>query len=87
MFQIDAKFRNLAIVIYIYNRFGESLVIREGRHPILDHMGTVVVANDVTATPESNFSVITGANMSGKSTYLKQVQHFSRAPFINMTSL
>ena len=74
-----AKFRNLAIVIY--NRFGESLVIREGRHPILDHMGTVVVANDVTATPESNFSVITGANMSGKSTYLKQVQHFSRAPF------
>ena len=55
------------------NRFGESLVIREGRHPILDHMGAVIVANDVTATPESNFSVITGANMSGKSTYLRQV--------------
>ena len=73
MFQVDAKFRNLAIVIYIYNRFGESLVIREGRHPILDHMGAVIVANDVTATPESNFSVITGANMSGKSTYLRQV--------------
>ena len=33
-----------------------------------------IVSNDILATPlEANFHVLTGPNMSGKSTYLKQI--------------
>ncbi len=46
------------------------------RHPFLhetESRSVEVVANDVVATCESSFHVLTGANMSGKSTYLKMV--------------
>ncbi|XP_059093663.1 mutS protein homolog 4-like isoform X2 [Tigriopus californicus] len=59
---------------YSRPQFGNSTVIKQGRHPILDSMERKeVVANDTTATIESRFHVLTGANMSGKSTYLKQI--------------
>ena len=52
----------------------DALVIRQGKHPILEQMGNVnIVPNDTTVTLENNFQVLTGANMSGKSTYLKQI--------------
>ncbi|KAI9551670.1 mismatch repair ATPase Msh4 [Daphnia sinensis] len=54
--------------------FANELVIRSGRHPILDHFSpSALVSNDTEMTVESNFHVITGANMSGKSTYIRQV--------------
>ncbi|EFX81651.1 mismatch repair ATPase Msh4 [Daphnia pulex] len=54
--------------------FSNELVIRSGRHPILDHFSpSALVSNDTEMTVESNFHVITGANMSGKSTYIRQV--------------
>jgi DNA mismatch repair protein MSH4 len=46
---------------YVRPVFGDGFVVRDGRHPILDHMGAVIVPNDATATLESNFVVITGA--------------------------
>ncbi|XP_057379025.2 mutS protein homolog 4-like [Daphnia carinata] len=54
--------------------FANELVIRSGRHPILDRFSpSALVSNDTEMSVESNFHVITGANMSGKSTYIRQV--------------
>jgi DNA mismatch repair protein MutS len=54
-----------------------NLFIRDGRHPVLDQSltgGERFVPNDVTLEPEQNrLLVITGPNMAGKSTYLRQI--------------
>ncbi|MBX7211722.1 MAG: DNA mismatch repair protein MutS [Verrucomicrobiaceae bacterium] len=54
-----------------------NLFIRDGRHPVLDQnltSGERFVPNDVTLEPEqSRLLLITGPNMAGKSTYLRQV--------------
>lgn len=53
-----------------------NLFIRDGRHPVLDQnlTGERFVPNDVTLEPnESRLLLITGPNMAGKSTYLRQV--------------
>ena len=57
-------------------RFCNIMCVKESQHPILSHMDMPgdIVSNDVVATPlEANFHVLTGPNMSGKSTYLKQI--------------
>lgn len=51
---------------------GKSLTLRNARHPILDKCGKMV-SNDFFSCRGNSFSVITGANMSGKSTYCKQL--------------
>ena len=62
---------------YVRPKFGACMQIKSSRHPILDKMellGTELVPNDISAMPiEANFQVITGPNMCGKSTYLKQI--------------
>ncbi|WWD17159.1 hypothetical protein CI109_101597 [Kwoniella shandongensis] len=55
---------------------GSTLAFRSGRHPILDRtLGAgECVPNDIYAADgPANFQLIQGANMSGKSTYLRQV--------------
>ncbi|ETN82443.1 MutS domain V protein [Necator americanus] len=55
-------------------RFGNSIIIKEGRHPLLDYSTNDEVApNDTYLSPDSRVNIITGPNMTGKSTYLKQV--------------
>ncbi len=51
------------------------LVIREGKHPVLAEMlGAEFVANDVgLGDGTGDIALITGPNMSGKSTYIRQV--------------
>ncbi len=52
------------------------LVIREGRHPILERLGAVgdFVPNDTAIDhPQEFLHLLTGPNMAGKSTYLRQV--------------
>ena len=53
-----------------------ELLIEEGRHPVIETMnlGERFVANDVHMdTDERQILIITGPNMAGKSTYMRQV--------------
>ncbi|XP_041669007.1 mutS protein homolog 4 [Cheilinus undulatus] len=59
---------------YVRPEFTDTLAIKQGRHPILERIvGQQPVANNSYISEGSNFVIITGPNMSGKSTYLKQV--------------
>src|SRR6202035_3719810 len=50
------------------------LEIIEGRHPVLEvQLGSEFVANDATFTIEDALQLITGPNMAGKSTFIRQV--------------
>jgi DNA mismatch repair protein MutS len=51
------------------------LVIRDGRHPILDQkLGSSFVPNDTELdASKERLLILTGPNMSGKSTYMRQV--------------
>ena len=54
---------------------GDALVIREGRHPVIEQMlsGAPFVPNDTTLDCADNrMLIITGPNMAGKSTYMRQ---------------
>jgi len=55
---------------------GESITIKDGRHPVVEKMNTknVFVPNDTTLDCGDNrLMIITGPNMAGKSTYMRQV--------------
>ncbi len=51
------------------------LMIRDGRHPVLEQSLTEerFVPNDTQLDPETHIALITGPNMAGKSTYIRQV--------------
>lgn len=54
----------------------DSIEITEGRHPVVERMlhGAPFVPNDVLLdNRENQIAVITGPNMAGKSTYMRQV--------------
>jgi DNA mismatch repair protein MutS len=55
----------------------DKLEIKEGRHPVIERLlppGEKYIANDTTIDTETNqILIITGPNMSGKSSYLRQV--------------
>lgn len=50
-----------------------QLCIEQGRHPVVEKvLETPFVANDLSLTPDTRMLVITGPNMGGKSTYMRQ---------------
>lgn len=54
---------------------GDVIDIKDGRHPIVENMleDSLFVPNDTYLDTRSNrFSIITGPNMAGKSTYMRQ---------------
>jgi len=52
---------------------GTSIRIQRGRHPVVaKHMGQEFVPNDTYLTDEHPLWIITGPNMGGKSTFLRQ---------------
>ncbi|WP_435152137.1 DNA mismatch repair protein MutS [Haladaptatus sp. DFWS20] len=51
---------------------GEGIEIRNGRHPVVERTEDSFIPND-TDLGRDTLAVITGPNMSGKSTYMRQV--------------
>lgn len=50
-----------------------GLMIEAGRHPVIEQLlNERYIANDIHLTPEKNILLITGPNMGGKSTYMRQ---------------
>ncbi|KAL6501586.1 MutS protein msh4 [Orobanche gracilis] len=49
------------------------LAIDSGRHPIIENVHSDFVANNIFLSEASNMVIVTGPNMSGKSTYLQQI--------------
>ncbi len=70
----EAAFNNNYVRPEILN--DGRLVIREGRHPVLEKVmgpGQFVPNNTFMNCPEDRLLLITGPNMAGKSTYMRQV--------------
>lgn len=61
---------------YVTPEFNDQhdIIISAGRHPVVEEsLGHLFVPNDTTLTTDESLWVITGPNMGGKSTYLRQV--------------
>jgi DNA mismatch repair protein MutS len=52
---------------------GDAIGIRGGRHPVVERTEESFVPNDTDLGRDAPMAVITGPNMSGKSTYMRQV--------------
>ena len=49
-----------------------GIEIRGGRHPVVEGQVETFIPNDLVLTPERRLLVVTGPNMGGKSTYMRQ---------------
>jgi DNA mismatch repair protein MutS len=49
-----------------------GIVIRGGRHPVVERQVEAFIPNDLVLAPDRRLLVITGPNMGGKSTYMRQ---------------
>ncbi|MEO0276337.1 MAG: DNA mismatch repair protein MutS, partial [candidate division WOR-3 bacterium] len=53
--------------------YEKEIYIKDGRHPVVERFVEEFIPNDTELNDENFFWIITGPNMSGKSTYLRQV--------------
>ncbi|KAK2746860.1 MutS protein msh4 [Myotisia sp. PD_48] len=59
---------------YVRPEITDTLAIKAGRHPIREKIHTTkFVPNDAYASQQTRFQIITGCNMSGKSTYIRSL--------------
>ncbi len=59
---------------------GQNLTITGGRHPVIERLLTkgAFVPNDIALQPPGeSLMILTGPNMAGKSTYLRQIGHIT----------
>lgn len=75
MLDMLAAFAQLATFHdYIRPELTDVLAIKAGRHPIREKIhSNKFIPNDAYATQQSRFQIITGCNMSGKSTYIRSL--------------
>lgn len=75
MLDMLAAFAQLAAVRdYVRPELTDTLAIKAGRHPIREKIHfQKYIPNDAYATQQSRFQIITGCNMSGKSTYIRSL--------------
>ncbi|HEU4709284.1 MAG TPA: DNA mismatch repair protein MutS, partial [Methylophilaceae bacterium] len=59
---------------YVMPEFTQEpgIAIKDGRHPVVEQLAQPFIANDVTLSPYRQLLLITGPNMGGKSTYMRQ---------------
>jgi DNA mismatch repair protein MutS len=65
---------------YTKPEFNENhnIIIKSGKHPVIEQvLGSNFIPNDTNLIDEESLWIITGPNMGGKSTYLRQVAHIS----------
>jgi DNA mismatch repair protein MutS len=53
----------------------ERIDIEGGRHPVVERQVDAFVANDLHLSPARRLLLVTGPNMGGKSTYMRQAAH------------
>lgn len=59
---------------YVRPAVNETFAVKAARHPIKEKLQqTKYIANDIYATQQKRFQIVTGCNMSGKSTYIRSV--------------
>jgi DNA mismatch repair protein MutS len=68
-FALAADTRNYVEAQFVANT---QLSIRDGRHPVVEQQVDSFIANDVCLDPSRKLLLITGPNMGGKSTYMRQ---------------
>ena len=75
MLDVLASFAQLVTTLdYCRPDLTDVLAIKSGRHPIREKIhADKFVPNDAYATQQSRFQIITGCNMSGKSTYIRSI--------------
>ncbi|WP_208559130.1 DNA mismatch repair protein MutS [Marinilactibacillus kalidii] len=58
-----------------FNTDSQDILIKEGRHPVVEKVmkEQVYVPNDISLEGDTDILLITGPNMSGKSTYMRQL--------------
>ena len=49
-----------------------GIAIRGGRHPVVERQVETFIPNDLVLAPERRLLIVTGPNMGGKSTYMRQ---------------
>lgn len=58
----------------VFSETGRDIVIKQGRHPVVETvLKSSFIANDTSLTDNESLYILTGPNMGGKSTYLRQV--------------
>ncbi|KAI9053310.1 hypothetical protein LZ554_002273 [Drepanopeziza brunnea f. sp. 'monogermtubi'] len=59
---------------YTRPQIADAIAVGSGRHPIKERIHKdKFIANDIYASEQKRFQIITGCNMSGKSTYIRSV--------------